>query len=83
LIDKCIEFYYNILTLVVISLTGGNMKKQPKVVSRAVSMYPAQWDAVSVVENQQHCNTSQALRYIVEEYKRLKSQLPLPLESAQ
>jgi hypothetical protein len=57
------------------------MKQKAKV--KAVSMYPLQWDLVAVVEQQQHCNTSQALRYIVEEYKRLKAQLPLPLENAQ
>ena len=54
-----------------------------KVEVKSISMYPTQWDQVAVVEQQQHCNTSQALRYIVEEYKRLKVQLPLPLENAQ
>ncbi len=48
-------------------------KYEDRVIPRNVSMYPEQWAAVEEInERFEFRNTSTALRYIVNEYRRLK-----------
>ncbi len=56
--------------------------KRNKVIRKAISMYEPEWSVVAHVESTYRLNTSAAMRLIINEYKRLVNQLPLPLAAA-
>lgn len=59
------------------------MQENKAVIKKNVSMYAGDWDVVQdVSERMRLRNTSAALRYIVNEYRQMAHQLPLPLAAA-